>query len=155
MALHTYQSSLSWTEKKFFWPSSLHRDCQILPFHSGWSVLQPGTSECSARASKEQDAVLQKDYRHLSSQTDVFIPPCIHLVACLHFETLTDLCHRFFCLRLFGSSLLGPTSNSSCKITCRQITTGNILHRFRSSDQRDPCRNLRYCVLYTKGIYRA
>lgn len=66
-------SSQSWAAEQFLRPFNLHRDCKILPPHTSGSV-QPATSKCSSHASKEQEALLQKDDRQLSSQTDVFSP---------------------------------------------------------------------------------
>lgn len=77
-------------------------------------------------------------------------PSCIEFVACLHFGTLPHYFRFWVVFKTPSFSLWGPTSNSSFKITCRQIATGNTLHRFRSADQSAPCRNLNLCVYVEK-----
>lgn len=86
--IHNNHSSHSWAAEQFLRPFNLHRDWEILPPYSSGSV-QPATSECSAHAPKQQ-ALLQKDDRQLSSQTDRCLQPsCIKFMAHLHFSTLT------------------------------------------------------------------
>lgn len=139
-------------QKMFFWPSSPHWDCQILPLCSGSSVFsqQPLSAQhmllkiLLCRKMTGIWALRQTSSSHLhpvSSLSSFWDPNTL----------MSQVFHSF--LRLFGSSLLEPTT-ALPRSHVKQITMGNILHRFRSSDRRGPCRNPRCSVLYTKGICR-